>query len=191
MRAFGQVAVERGLLVHAEEAGVGLDVALGVDGRAEQARRHLLDGAEVAEVDAGFAGDLVQREAGVLAGGADDVADALVRNIGGRRWRGDEIGIVVGDDAQMRRVAARGAGLGVFLGVRACVLGSIAASAAPTAGTVIIGGLRWGWCRLWPRRSFYCPKRKGKVQLDSPFRLTPTALTTDYEVKVAGLGLQR
>ena len=107
--ALGQVTVERRLLVHAEEARVGFDVALGVDWRAEQARRHLLDGAQVADVDAGFAGDLFQREAGVLARGADLVADALVND-----GSGGELSIGIGHDAEVRRGTAR-ARLGFFL----------------------------------------------------------------------------
>jgi hypothetical protein len=106
-----QVAVERDLLVHAEEAGVGFDVALRVDRRAEQVRRHVFDGAEVAEVDAGFFRDLFQRIAGVLARGANDGADALVR--APEAVGGDEIGIVVGDDAQEGCVAAGSARVGV------------------------------------------------------------------------------
>ena len=107
-RALGQVAVERRLLVHAEEASVGFDVAFGVDRRTEQARRHLLDGAQMADVHAGFAGDLFQRETGVFAGGADFVADALVD--GGSC----ELGVSVGHDTQMRGRAA-GAGLSFVL----------------------------------------------------------------------------
>ena len=105
--ALGQVAVERGLLVHAEEAGVGFDVALGVNRRAEKARRHLFDGAQVADVDAGFAGDLFQRETGVFAASADFVADTLVD--------GGNSDVSVSHDAQVRGGTA-GPMLGLVLG---------------------------------------------------------------------------
>ena len=173
-----QVAVERGLLVHAEEAGVGLDVALGVDRRAEQARRHVLDGAQVAEVDAGLAGDLLQRETGVLAGGADGVADALVW--AAAAWAANSI-VVVADDAQVRRARGVCAARHPWRVRRAAGSASaVPASVSPAAGTVSSVG-ELGLVSSLATPLICLSETERQFLKTSLTRLTPTTLTSDYQ----------